>query len=87
MVLESSVKSAYEIVSGNTHDLRDVSEFIDTLNETDTLFEPLVGTNDRTRTGAARCDGRHRRLLGLPRARATDRRSDLVALQKDPRAN
>ena len=34
------MKTGYEIVSGETQSLRDVAEFIETLNERETFFEP-----------------------------------------------
>ena len=76
-------KTGYEIVSGNAHGLRDVAEFIETLNEVEALFEP------RSELTIARAPGRldvmggiadysGSLVLELPIAEAT-----LVALQKD----
>jgi L-arabinokinase len=77
------VKRAYEIVSGNAHGLRDVTEFIETLNKLETFFEP------RSELTIARAPGRldvmggiadysGSLVLELPIAEAT-----FVALQKN----
>lgn len=73
----------YEIVSGNTHGLRDVTDFIETLDKLETLFE------SRSEITIARAPGRldvmggiadysGSLVLELPIAEAT-----FVALQKD----
>jgi L-arabinokinase len=81
--MRARVKKEYEIVSGNAHGLRDVTEFIETLDKLETLFEP------RSELTIARAPGRldvmggiadysGSLVLELPIAEAT-----LAALQKD----
>src|SRR6476661_5806543 len=78
--------TGYEIVSGDTHGLDDVSGFIETINRTEALFE------SRSELTIARAPGRldvmggiadysGSLVLELPIAEAT-----LVALQKDEAA-
>jgi galactokinase len=77
------VKTGYEIVSGNTHGLDDVSNFIETVNKVETFFE------NRSEITIARAPGRldvmggiadysGSLVLELPISEAT-----FVALQKD----
>lgn len=76
-------KTGYEIVSGNTLGLRDIVEFIETLNDVETLFEPqseltIARAPGRLDVMGGIADYSGSLVLELPIAEAT-----LVALQKD----
>ncbi len=73
----------YEIVSGNTHGLGDVTEFIETLDKHDALFEPqseitIARAPGRLDVMGGIADYSGSLVLELPIAEAT-----FVALQKD----
>jgi galactokinase len=77
------VTKGYEIVSGDIHGLRDVAEFIETLNATETLFEPqkeltIARAPGRLDVMGGIADYSGSLVLELPISEAT-----FVALQKD----
>lgn len=77
------MKTGYEIVSGDTHGLDDVSNFIATLNTQETLFEPqreltIARAPGRLDVMGGIADYSGSLVLELPIAEAT-----IVALQKD----
>ena len=77
------MKTRFEIVSGSTHGLRDVAEFLETLDNLDTLFEPgspltIARAPGRLDVMGGIADYSGSLVLELPVAEAT-----LVALQKD----
>ena len=77
------MKRRHEIVSGNAHGLRDVTEFIETLDKLETLFEPhpeltVARAPGRLDVMGGIADYSGSLVLELPIAEAT-----LVALQKD----
>jgi galactokinase len=77
------VKTGYEIVSGDTHRLNDVSNFIETLNRLETFFEPqkeitIARAPGRLDVMGGIADYSGSLVLELPISEAT-----FVALQKD----
>ena len=77
------MKTGYEIVSGDTHGLDDVSNFIATLNTQETLFEPqsqltIARAPGRLDVMGGIADYSGSLVLELPISEAT-----IVALQKD----
>jgi galactokinase len=77
------VKTGYEIVGGDAHGLRDVAQFIETLNETTTFFEPqreltIARAPGRLDVMGGIADYSGSLVLELPISEAT-----FVALQKD----
>lgn len=77
------MKTGYEIVSGDTHGLDDVSNFLATLNTQETLFEPqreltIARAPGRLDVMGGIADYSGSLVLELPIAEAT-----IVALQKD----
>ncbi|HEU4931866.1 MAG TPA: galactokinase family protein [Pyrinomonadaceae bacterium] len=77
------MKTGYEIVSGETHGLDDVSDFIETINKIETLFEPqseliIARAPGRLDVMGGIADYSGSLVLELPISEAT-----FVALQKD----
>ena len=77
------MKTGYEIVSGETHGLDDVSNFIETINKIETLFEPqseliIARAPGRLDVMGGIADYSGSLVLELPISEAT-----FVALQKD----
>ena len=79
----SMTKTHHEIVSGNAHDLRDVTEFIESLDKLEAIFEPqpeltIARAPGRLDVMGGIADYSGSLVLELPILEAT-----FVALQKD----